>query len=241
MFSMAKRLTAAVLALCLLLPAVPADAAARTEPAFGTLWAHFSRLEEQWTAAPLIWEEVPQYFQTDYPDTPYGHGTVATSGCGIVCLAMAATYLKDRNLNPEILAAQFGQLQMNNVQRIDYAIEELDLPFAYKPRKWEQMMAALGNGQLVILLVNDNSVFTDGQHMLLLTGLTEEGRVLVYDPYAPNYDRADLITGYVRGFREETLAEGFDGGWIFGPKEENTLLDIGTPYRNFRIHDWVRE
>ena len=237
MFSM-RKVVAAFLCLVLLLPLLPLPAEG-AEPVFGTLWQHFSALEEKWVSRGLVWEEVPQYYQTDYPDTPYGHGTVSTSGCGIVCLSMAATYLKDRNLSPEILAAQFGQLEMNNVQRIDYAIEELDLPFAYKPRRWSQMMAALREGRLVILLVNGSSVFTDGQHMLLLTGITESGRVTVYDPYEPNYNRVELITGYTHGFREETLAEGFDGGWIFGQKEENVLLDIVTPYRNLRSQDWT--
>ena len=45
MCSMRKFLTAA-LALALLLTLLPLPAAARTEPAFGTLWAHFSALEE---------------------------------------------------------------------------------------------------------------------------------------------------------------------------------------------------
>lgn len=239
MFSMRKTV-AAVLVLVLLLPALPATAAGAQTPVPSPLWQHFSALEETWLSQPLRWEEAPRYYQTDYPHIPYGHGSVSSSGCGIVCLSMAATYLKDRNLSPEILAAQFGSLQMNNVQRIDHAIEVLDLPFAYKPRRWSQMMDALRNGQLVILLVNGNSVFTDGQHMILLTGVTTSGRVLVQDPYEPNYNRVDLITGYTHGFPEDVLAEGFDGGWIFLPKQENPLLDIATPYRNFRSADWVR-
>lgn len=237
---MRKFLTAA-LALALLLTLLPLPAAARTEPAFGTLWAHFSALEEQWLSEKRLVEEVPLYFQTDYPDTPYGHGTISSSGCGIVCLAMAASYLKDRYITPDQLAAQFGDLQMNNVQKIDYAIEELDLPFAFKPRNWGQMVTALRNGQIVILLVNENSVFTDGQHMLLLTGLTDSGRVLVHDPYEPNYNNVELITGYVHGFKDSTVSNGFDGGWIFGEKQENEPLDFATPYRNFRSMDWVSE
>ena len=234
---MRKFLTAA-LALALLLTLLPLPAAARTEPAFGTLWAHFSALEEQWLSEKRLVEEVPLYFQTDYPDTPYGHGTISSSGCGIVCLAKAASYLKDRYSPPDQLAAQFGDLQMNNVQKIDYAIEELDLPFAFKPRNWGQMMTALRNGQLVILLVNGGD-FSDGQHMLLLTGVTDTGRVMVLDPYEPNYNRVDMITGYVHGFREEVLEEGFDGGWIFGKKQQTKSLDIATPYRNLRSMDWI--
>lgn len=236
-----RKVIAAVLALVLLFPAVPASAAEREGPAFGSLWQHFSALEEQWLSQVRIYEEVPLYYQTDYPDIPYGHGSISSSGCGIVCLSMAASYLKGRNLSPEILAEQFGTLPMNNVQRIDHAIVELDLPFAFKPRRWSQMMTALRNGQLVILLVNGNSVFTDGQHMLLLTGVTENGRVLVNDPYEPNYNRVELITGYTHGFEEKVLAEGFDGGWIFGPKDPDQTPDYATPYKNFRSLDWVSE
>ena len=134
------------------------------------------------------------------------------------------------------LSAMFGLSR----QTVRHAIEVLDLPFAFKPRRWSQMMEALRNGQLVILLVNSSSVFTDGQHMLLLTGITESGRITVHDPYEPNYNRVELITGYTHGFQEKLLAEGFDGGWIFGKKQENTPLDIATPYRNFRSMDWIR-
>jgi len=236
-----RKFVAAVLVLTLLFPVLPASAAERKGDAFGTLWQHFSGLEAQWLRQFKVYDTPPQYFQTDYPDTPYGHGTVSTSGCGIVCLSMAATYLKDRRITPDQLAAQFGSLQMNNVQRIDHAIEVLDLPFAFKPRNWGQMMTALRNGQLVILLVNDKSDFTSGQHMLLLTGLTEDGRVLVNDPYEPNYNRADLITGYTYGFLEEILSKGFDGGWIFGEKQENEPPAYTSLFRNFRFMDWITE
>ena len=237
MYSMAKffRILSLILAILLLLPALPASAA---EPVPTALWQHISALEEQWFQPTLTWEEIPQYFQTDYPDVPYGHGTVSSSGCGIVCLAMAATYLKDRNHSPEILANQFGSLQMNNVQRIDYAIQELDLPFAYKPRRWSQMYEALQKGQLVILLVNGDGPFTDGQHMVLLTGLTDSGEVLVMDPYEPNYNRKDLVNRYALGFPQKELAKGFDGGWIFEKKGNTDPLDIFTPYQALRTGDW---
>lgn len=36
---------------------------------------------------------VPLYFQNQYPDVRYGSGSVATSGCSITCLAMVASYM----------------------------------------------------------------------------------------------------------------------------------------------------
>lgn len=231
---MLKRLLAAALILVLLLP-VNASAAIFS-PCAG--WKYFAAHEELWLDRMEVFPEPPQYYQTDYPDIPFGHGTVSTSGCGITCLAMAASYLLDRKITPEQLAAQFGDLPMNNVQRINHAIDVLDLPLQVSPRKWSQMRTALQNGQIVILLVNGDSKFTDGQHMLLLTGITPDGRYLVLDPYEPNYNRMDLITGYTIGFREKTLSEGFDGGWIFEKKDLSDAPDYATPFRNLRSMDW---
>ena len=239
MFSMRKGISA-VLVLTLLLPllSLPAEAA---EPAFGTLWDHFSRWEEELLGNTQLYPEPPQYFQNDYPNTPYGHGTVSTSGCGIVCLSMAASYLKDRTITPDQLAEQFGSLQMNNVQRIDYAIEELGLPFVCKPRNFQQMLQALSQGQPVILLLGSRNEFVDGQHMLLLTGITESGRVTVLDPFEPNYNRVDLITGLVHGFPADMLEASFDGGWIFGAKRASDAPDYLGIYRSLRSMDWFSQ
>lgn len=237
-----KRKAAALLALVTALSAAVFPAAAveneNTDKAFGTLWGHFSQAEQEWVQTATLYDEVPLYYQTDYPDTPYGHGTVSSSGCGITCLAMAATYLKDKEYLPDTLAEEFGSLQMNNVQRIDYAIETMELPLASKPTKWEQMAEALRNGQIVILLVNDKSEFTDGQHFLVLTGMTGDGRVLVNDPYEPNYSDPDLMDGFVLGFSENEMSVGFDGGWIFGEKDPQQDPAIPEGYRSFRSSDW---
>lgn len=232
---MLKRLIAAALLLVLLLP-VNASAA-MFSPSAG--WKHFAAQEELWLSSMEVFPEPPVFYQTDYPHIPYGHGTVATSGCGIVCLAMAASYLLDRNITPEQLAEQFGDLPMNNVQRMNHAIQVLNLPLQVSPRKWSQMRTALQQGQIVILLVNEQSKLTDGQHMVLLTGITPDGRYTVLDPYEPNQYRPELATGYAIGFREETVSEGFDGGWIFEKKDLSTAPDYATPFRNLRSMDWL--
>ena len=42
---------------------------------------------------------IPLYNQRDYPDVPYSQGSVATSGCGITCLAMVAAHLYERDFS----------------------------------------------------------------------------------------------------------------------------------------------
>ena len=175
-------------------------------------------LNEDWLQDSTSEQEVPLYYQTDYPDIPYGKGTISTSGCGITCLAMVVSYLQDRECLPPELAETFGQLQMNNVKRINHAIEVMDLPLESMAKRWEQMAAALYNGQIVILLVNEKSIFTNAQHFLVLTGMTKNGKVLVNDPYKPNYNDPELVDGFINGFSQEDMDAGFDGGWIFSRK-----------------------
>lgn len=157
---------------------------------------------------------VPLYFQTDYPNDRYGNGTIETSGCGITSLAMVATYLTGHEYLPDELADYFGGYGENNLQRLEHASDMLQLPWN-KAENFHQVMAALQEGNVAILLMNGQSIFTDSQHFIVLTGLTDDGKILVNDPYAPNYDYWLLKNAFVNGFSEGDLLCGYSGGWIY--------------------------
>lgn len=169
---------------------------------------------EHYTEAAELRRDVPLYYQTDYPDTRYGYGTVASSGCGITCLAMAATYLTGHPYYPDELAGYFGGHGENNMQRLEYGSTQLQLPWT-KARDFRDVMAALREGNIVIALMGSESIFTDSQHFILLTGLTEDDKILVNDPYAPNYQNWLLKNAFEVGFSEGDILCGFSGGWIY--------------------------
>lgn len=158
--------------------------------------------------------EVPLYFQNDYPNDRYANGTVATSGCGITCLAMVATYLTGHTYLPNELARYFGGYGENNIQRLEYGAKQLRLPIR-KANNIRQVFAALKEGHVAILLMNHNSIFTQSQHFIVITGLNDAGKIMVHDSYQPNYDKWDLKRGFVEGFDEGDIMLGYDGGWIF--------------------------
>lgn len=158
--------------------------------------------------------DVPLFFQTDYPETMYGSGSVATSGCSITCLAMVATYLTGHEYLPDELADYFGGRAENNIKRMEYGIEKMQLPC--RPcENWHVVMKELNRGKVVILLVDEKSIFTDSQHFIVLTGLTEDGKILVNDTNAKNYERWDLKDKLITGFPESDLWRGFNGAWAF--------------------------
>lgn len=170
-------------------------------------------------------DKIPLYLQTDYPTTRYGAGTIETSGCSIVSLAMVATYLTDHVYLPDELAYYFGGRAVNNMARLEYGSEKMQLPYE-KTWYFYDALNALKQGKIVIALMEEASIFTDSQHFIVLTGMTEDGKILVNDSFAPNYDRYELKNGFANGFDESDIICGFSGAWIYDKKAmpENPYL-----------------
>lgn len=58
----------------------------------------------------------------------------------------------------------------------------------------------------------------------MLKGITEDGRILVNDPYEPNYKKYKMIDGFQNGFPQDMITQGFGGAWIYDeyiPPEEH--------------------
>ena len=167
---------------------------------------------------PDTYDEVPLYFQTDYPDTMYASNTVALSGCSVTSLAMVATYLTDHKYTPDELARYFGGYMGNHRQRLEYASDQMQLPWKEAPTFYDAVNA-LKEGKIVIALMGKNSLFTEGQHFIVFAGMTVDGKILVNDPYEPNYTNWRLQNGFEHGFEESDVCWGFGGGWIYDKNE----------------------
>lgn len=161
---------------------------------------------------------IPQYYQSDYPAILYGNGTIATSGCSITSIAMVATYLTGYQYMPDELAYYFGGRAENNMARLELASEALGLPYE-KPKNWHYTLAELEKGKVAIVLVNENSPFTESQHFIVLTGMTEDGRIMVNDPFQPNYEKWDLKQGFDIGFDQSVICMGYEGAWVYDKSE----------------------
>ena len=185
----------------------------------------------------LFYTEIPLMFQTDYPNIPYSQGSVATSGCGISCLAMIATYLLDTEYTPGELGAAYNRKASDNTSRMEYGIRDLGL-VAEKTHDWDRLMEALAEGHPTIALVGSDSTFTNVGHFLVYYGLTEDGKVLVKDPNKGNYYREELKNGYENGFPQSTCRRGFFTAWIFPVKEPYTL-ELVTRILNNKMNPMI--
>ena len=177
------------------------------------------------------YDTVPLFYQTDYPYIKFGDGTIATSGCSMTCLSMVATYMTDHEYTPDQLVYHFGKYGKTNVERLEYAAQQLGLPYE-KNFDWRETQKALEEGKVAIVMENDRSPFTTGQHFIVLSGLTDDGLVIVKDPFEPNYSSELLMDGFLGGFHEHTITSGYSGSWVFDKSEmpENPeLYDARKP------------
>lgn len=161
--------------------------------------------------------QVPVFYQTDYPDVLYSNGTIATDGCSITCLAMVATYMTGHPYLPDELAGYFGGYLpnvVNNLERLEAASDLLQLSWR-KATNFHDALKAVREGKVVIAMMNKNSIFTESSHFIVWAGTTEDGKILVNDPYEPNYSAWNLKNAFLYGFSSNDLCGGFSGAWIY--------------------------
>jgi len=189
----------------------------------------------------IAYESVPVFYQTDYPDNLYGNGTIKSSGCSITSLSMVASYMTGHEYLPDLLADYFGGYGQNNIQRLEHASDMLQLPWK-KARDVRETLAAVREGCLAIVLMNEKSIFTDSDHFIVLAGVTEDGNILVNDPYEPNYEKWGLKQGFLSGFEDYQLIQGYSGGWIYDVSampEEPFIYVEEKPYVEPRYPDII--
>lgn len=161
--------------------------------------------------------QVPLFYQTDYPDVLYSHGTIKTDGCSITCLAMVATYMTGHPYLPDELAGYFGgylEGVITNIERLEAASNLLHLSWR-RAANYHDALKAAKEGKVVIAMMNQESIFTDSSHFIVWAGMTDTGKILVNDPYQPNYSAWNLKNAFLYGFDPSDLCGGFSGGWIY--------------------------
>ena len=134
--------------------------------------------------------KIPLFIQWDkrWGYYKYGNDYMAINGCGPTSLAMVIVGLKgDTDINPKVVAEYSNEngylvdgvgtswtLMSNGAKHFGLRSEEIPLdPKAIK--------TALKSGNPIIASMNPGQ-FTDSGHFIVLSGLTEDGKVIVNDP-----------------------------------------------------------
>ena len=141
---------------------------------------------------------VPNFYQQDYNDTYLaydgyvGPRTVATSGCGFTAASMLVSYLTGKEVTPNMLVDDWARGYYVYNEGMDLAFPK-DLAGHYNLGEVTEVgnnnpnaiTDALKNGK-IIMCSQGSGPFTSSGHIILLTGITEDGKILVNDPNKEN-------------------------------------------------------
>ena len=181
---------------------------------------------------------VPLIYQSDYTTVNYGSGSLATHGCGITSLSMVASYYNDTEITPDKLVdidgeykyGRYGSSSGTGHEIFEQTAGELGLPFREhlhysNEDDLQNVVDALKEGCVVVAKAKSNSIFTNSGHYIVLTGVTDDGKIMVNDPNKYNYKEynewcGDVLTdGFANGFDQEQFKYGrIDDFFIYSPK-----------------------
>ncbi|POO87283.1 hypothetical protein C1H59_06580 [Clostridium sp. 3-3] len=116
----------------------------------------------------------------------YGNGTIASSGCAPTSLAMVISYLTGNRVTPADVVSWTGNRYYVSGQGSSWNIfpacaSHWGISCQNLGKSTASMTAALSSGKPVIASVGPGT-FTKGGHLIVLRGITEDGKILVNDP-----------------------------------------------------------
>lgn len=166
---------------------------------------------------------IPYYSQgggAPWAGLPFGDGSIASSGCSITSLAMVVSYLiggtdKDLWVFPsdirDMIQAQTGNYNHFHVRNVGQSHDIMRAVAGYyglhsSEISSSSIVASLSSGKPVIMSCKPGE-FTSGGHFIVLTGLTEDGYVVVNDPAHPDKSYRKYTASY--------LASQGKGWWNF--------------------------
>ena len=180
--------------------------------------------------------DYPLYDQTQYDD-PFGSGTISSEGCGITCAAMLISFYTSQTVTPADLANN-PDIQWNgNDGAMQNALDYYGIEWANNWRangKFDEgvdmyynteLTEKLKEGYTAIILMNECNYTgpnePGGGHFVLATGITEDGRIIIQDPYGPNYQNGDPVMqdGLENGFNYEDIDHQISGFWLIESPE----------------------
>lgn len=165
---------------------------------------------------------IPFYSQghgAPWAGLPFGGGTIASSGCSITSLSMVISYLNGGTDNERWVfpsnVRDMIQAKTGNYNTFYVGVGQSWDIMGAVAGYYELHCSEIGSGSIVSALASGRPVimsckpgeFTSGGHFIVLTGLTEDGYIVVNDPAHPDKSYRKYTASY--------LASQGKGWWCF--------------------------
>lgn len=149
--------------------------------------------------------DVVYYNQYDYGNASYGDDTISNSGCGPTSAAMILSTFLDEEVTPQMacdFSAVNGHLVVGGTEDafFDDIFNEYGVSYAKEEQTEENIISSLEDGNLIIAHVGP-SEFTKSGHFIVLSGLDENGNVIVADPASRQRTEVTWSSSYIANIR----------------------------------------
>ena len=149
--------------------------------------------------------DVVYYNQYDYGNASYGDDTISNSGCGPTSAAMILSTFLDEEVTPQMacdFSAVNGHLVVGGTEDafFDDIFNEYGVSYTKEEQTEENIISSLEDGNLIIAHVGP-SEFTKSGHFIVLSGLDENGNVIVADPASRQRTAVTWSSSYIANIR----------------------------------------
>lgn len=185
-------------------------------------------------------DQVPQYYQNDYPDEPYSYSTVANSGSSMTALAMVATYMTDHPYYPDQMADWLAHYLGGDYQRLEYGSDLLQLNWK-RALNVHEGLQAVRDGKIAIFRLTANSIFGNERY-LVVTGVNSDGTFQVMDTEETHFGSTWLNQLFENGFTAKQLTGGYSASWVYDKSsmpEDPFIYEPEPPAEKCRYGDLV--
>lgn len=144
--------------------------------------------------------------------------TIGASGCGPTSLAMIISYWTGKAFTPADVV-KWTQKKGNGGYHLQGGISHAmfgaicsDYNIQCKSIGWDSVVSELKKGHKVICSANPG-LFTNNGHIMVLAGITSDGKIMINDPNSSNYKKSNLADGFKNGFSQNTVKSQMGGYW----------------------------
>ncbi len=180
--------------------------------------------------------DIPLFFQFDkrWANYPYAGTTIKIAGCGVTALAMVVVGLTgDTSITP-ITMADFSTQNGWGISGVGTSWQLMTTGASYFGLNAEQVGTSassiienLSQGKVMIVSTTykgyngtSTGYFTNGGHFIVLTGLTEDGRVKVNDSWSEKKSNETFTPEFISNEIKGAWAYSYDELIIDDDKEE---------------------
>lgn len=102
----------------------------------------------------------------------------------------------------------------SHYKRLEKVSDLMQIPWK-RALNVNEALKAVREGKIAIALMGSRSVFPGGNHFIVLTGVTEDGKIWVLDPDDRDYSAWGVGELLENGFPDGKLIAGYEGAWIY--------------------------